>query len=209
MSNGPTIDLISYGGGNLGSITRCLERLDAPYRMISDATETLSGENPILFPGVGAFGPAMANLAKSGLDQRIREVVNAGTPYLGICIGLQVLFESGEEAPGVPGLGLLPGQVIRFRPENNQPMKIPQIGWNWIEPQTRALQADWPGGHVYFVNSFHPAPADPAITLYEADYHGKFCAAVQQENITAFQFHPEKSGTFGLQLMRRWLENVA
>ncbi|HEY9686977.1 MAG TPA: imidazole glycerol phosphate synthase subunit HisH [Coleofasciculaceae cyanobacterium] len=204
MNHWPKIDLINYGGGNLGSITRCLERLETPYRIISSTAEPLSGDNPILFPGVGAFGPAMDNLTKSGLAQRIRESVRAGTPYLGICIGLQVLFESGEEAPGIPGLGLLPGSVVRFKQG-----KIPQIGWNWIKPQTEAQSDAWPSGYVYFVNSYHPAPADPEISLYQADYHGQFCAAVQQDNITAFQFHPEKSGEFGLQLMRRWLENVA
>lgn len=192
------IDVIDYGGGNLGSVTRCLERLGAEFRVAGESTPP-SGDNPLLFPGVGAFGAAMNNLVRGGLASRLRKLVNDGTPYLGICIGLQVLFEDSEEAPGVNGLGLLPGRVVKFRQG-----KVPQIGWNWIE----ARQPGWPDGHVYFVNSYYPRPAQPDAVLYEADYHGKFAAAVQKDNITAFQFHPEKSGDFGQRLIAGWLDHV-
>lgn len=192
------IELVDYGGGNLGSITRCLERLEVPYKT-ADANNPPSGDAPLVFPGVGAFGAAMANLEQNGLAARIRDAVRNGAPYLGICIGLQVLFEAGEEAPGVAGLGLLPGTVTKFKQG-----KVPQIGWNYV----KSSHPDWPEGYVYFVNSYHPTPADSSITLYQADYHGPFCAAVQKENITAFQFHPEKSGPFGQELLRRWFESV-
>lgn len=192
------IDVIDYGGGNLGSVLRCLERLEAPYR-IAGADAPPGGENPLLFPGVGAFGAAMANLNRSNLAARLRKLVKEGTPYLGICIGLQVLFDDSEEAPGVNGLGLLPGRVVKFRQG-----KVPQIGWNWIE----SGRPGWEDGHVYFVNSYFPRPEHADAVLYEADYHGRFAAAVQKENITAFQFHPEKSGEFGQTLIRRWLDDV-
>ncbi|HEY9745345.1 MAG TPA: imidazole glycerol phosphate synthase subunit HisH [Oculatellaceae cyanobacterium] len=189
------IEVIDYGGGNLGSITRCLERLEVPFRMTTE-TNPPSGEYPVLFPGVGAFGSAMAHLTRNGLASRLQQIVRDGTPYLGICIGLQVLFEGSEEAPGIAGLGLLPGQVVKFRRG-----KIPQIGWNWVQ----SVHPNWESGYVYFVNSYYPQVASPKDALYTADYGGPFTAAVQKDNITAFQFHPEKSGVFGQVLIRQWI----
>jgi imidazoleglycerol phosphate synthase glutamine amidotransferase subunit HisH len=230
---GTTIDVVDYGGGNLGSALRCLTRLGVEYRLVN-GRERPTGENPLLFPGVGAFGAAMANLARDGFADCLRELIRGGTPYLGICIGLQVLFEGSEEAPDTPGLGLLSGRVTRFRQG-----KVPQIGWNRIElvapphpnpppPGGRGLNTSlsretsplppgggglgWGGfpqsGYVYFVNSYYPELADPADALYQADYHGPFTAAAQRDNITAFQFHPEKSGPFGQTLIQRWLNDV-
>jgi imidazole glycerol-phosphate synthase subunit HisH len=193
------IDVIDYGGGNLGSVTRCLDRLEADYR-ITSTDNPPQGKNPLLFPGVGAFGAAMANLNQSGMADRIRTLVKEGTPYLGICIGLQVLFDSSEEAPGIQGLGLLPGKVVQFTQG-----KVPQVGWNWVETR----QPDWPSGYVYFVNSYYPQPEAMSATLYQADYFGAFTAAVRQDNITAFQFHPEKSDAFGQSLIERWLNDVS
>lgn len=193
------IDVIDYGGGNLGSVTRCLDRLEAAYQ-ITGSDNPPQGNHPLLFPGVGAFGAAMANLNQSGMADRIRSLVKSGTPYLGICIGLQVLFDSSEEAPGISGLGLLPGKVVQFKQG-----KVPQVGWNWVEAQ----QTGWPSGYVYFVNSFYPQPESPQAALYHANYHGTFTAAVKQDHITAFQFHPEKSDLFGQSLIERWLHDVA
>lgn len=195
---GRMIEVIDYGGGNIGSMSRCLDRLGASWRM-ADAENPPSGEHPLLFPGVGAFGAAMANLKQSGLAERLRGLLRDGTPYLGVCIGLQVLFESSEEAPGVEGLGVIPGQVVRFRAK-----KTPQIGWNWITP----VQTDWEGQYVYFVNSYYPEPTEADCVLYRADYEGAFTAAIQRNNLTAFQFHPEKSGLWGQQLIERWLRHV-
>jgi len=192
------IDVIDYGGGNLGSMLRCLDRLEVPYQRVS-GQQLPSGKNPLLFPGVGSFGAAMQNLQESGLKARLQQLIKEGTPYLGICIGLQVLFDGSEEAPGVSGLGLIPGQVVQFKQG-----KVPQIGWNWIE----SSKSDWDAGHVYFVNSFYPKPDDPNCALYQADYYGPFTAAVQQDHMTAFQFHPEKSGPFGQTLIRRWCDAV-
>ncbi len=193
------IEVIDYGGGNLGSIQRCLERLEQPYQMVN-ADSLPTGNNPMIFPGVGAFGAAMANLSKNGLGSRIQQLVQDEVPYLGICIGLQVLFEESEEAPGVSGLNLLSGKIVRFKAQ-----KVPQIGWNAI----RKPAIDPPLGHVYFVNSYFPQPESTADVLYESDYEGLFCAAVKHKNMTAFQFHPEKSGAFGHQLMCEWFEDLA
>lgn len=193
------LELVDYGGGNLGSIRRCLDRLDLSYR-ITDGNSPPTGQNPIVFPGVGAFGAAMKHINASGLDKAIQTAVRGGTPYLGICIGLQVLFDTSEESPGTAGLGLVSGNVTRFRQG-----KVPQIGWNKITPASGRTS---PEGYVYFVNTYYPTPKNTQSILYEADYHGPFCAAVQQDNITAFQFHPEKSGTFGHSLIRRWANAV-
>jgi glutamine amidotransferase len=127
-------------------------------------------------------------------------LVNGGTPYLGICVGMQILFESSEESPESPGLSLIPGKVLKFRAN-----KVPQIGWNHIE----AEQPGWESGFVYFVNSYYPAPDESSAVLYRAQYGIPFCAAVQHKNITAFQFHPEKSGSFGVRLLEQWLNNVS
>jgi glutamine amidotransferase len=190
------LDVIDYGGGNVGSLTRALERLDLPYRLVADGA-TLTGANPVVLPGVGSFGGVMAGLRDRGHDGALKRAISAGTPFLGICVGLQILFERSEESPGVEGLSILPGEVVRFREG-----KVPQIGWNRIEPrQGPGFEA----GFVYFVNSYFPRPARPEDVLYEADYHGPFCAAVRRGNVLAFQFHPEKSGAFGHALLRRCL----
>lgn len=192
------IELVDFNGGNTGSVINCLNRLDIPFTMVSSQNPP-TGKTPLLFPGVGAFGASMKQLQDSGLDRLICDAVKKGTPYLGICIGLQVLFQASEEAPGVKGLGLLNGHVVRFTAD-----KVPQMGWNWITAQDK----DWASGHVYFVNGFYPQPEDPSDTLYTADYHGTFVAGVQHQNITAFQFHPEKSGAFGESLISRWYQRV-
>jgi len=191
------LDVIDYGAGNVGSALRSLERIGVQYRLVGGKHPMPTGDRPILFPGVGAFGASMAQLKARGLDTRIPDMVKQGTPYVGICIGMQVLFDSSEEAPGIAGLGLLPGKVVKFTEG-----KVPQIGWNRIE----AKQANWPEGHVYFVNSYYPSPANSEHSLYEAVYHQPFTAAVRSGNITAFQFHPEKSGAFGQSLLERSLE---
>jgi glutamine amidotransferase len=189
------IEVIDYGGGNIGSVTRCLERLEVPY-----STSPPTGNHAMILPGVGAFGAVMNHLNQNGLAGRIKALVQEGVPYLGICVGLQVLFDTSEESPEAPGLGLVPGSVVKF-----QAKKVPQIGWNAVT----SANSHYPSGYVYFVNSYYPKPADPDVTLYEADYNGPFCAAIQQQNITAFQFHPEKSGVFGHDLIKRWLLEAA
>lgn len=191
------IDVIDYGGGNIGSVLRCLERLDIAYQKV-DAQTLPTGKNPLLLPGVGAFGATMTNLRKGGLADCVVDWVRQGVPYLGICVGLQVLLNSSEESPEAQGLGLIPGTVVKLKAP-----KVPQIGWNALySPQEDGSQK----GYVYFVNSYVAQPQDPRVVLYQADYEGPFCAAIQHQNITAYQFHPEKSGAFGHQLLRSWFD---
>lgn len=182
----PELELLDYGGGNLASLQRCLERLELPYVL----TASPSGERPVVLPGVGAFGAVMGALEPS--RARLCEVVRAGTPFLGICVGLQVLLSSSEESPGAVGLGLVSGSVRKFAAR-----KVPQMGWNRIWGDGRE-------GFVYFVNSYHAVPDDPSAVWMRADYEGEFCAALRVGNIAAFQFHPEKSGDFGHALVREW-----
>ncbi|PWU00072.1 MAG: imidazole glycerol phosphate synthase subunit HisH [Candidatus Melainabacteria bacterium] len=193
-----TVDLVDIGGGNIGSVKRCLERLNIEYRNVNIDSPP-KGDNPLLLPGVGAFGPVMKHLRQSRFEPRLKALINGGTPYLGICIGMQILFERSEEADDCPGLEIIPGDVVAFKSG-----KVPQIGWNLIEPNSNGAER----GYVYFVNSYYPKPSDDQVTSYYANYYVPFCAAVKTKNITAFQFHPEKSGDFGQQLLRRWLDEV-
>ena len=192
------LDLINCGG-NIGSIIRCFNRLEIRYRLVESGDE-LSGRNPLVLPGVGSFGALMNNLNFAGFTERLVELVKLGSPLLGICVGLQVLFDKSEESPEIPGLGLIKGEIVRFRKG-----KIPQIGWNRIEPKTGS---GFEPGYVYFVNSYYAVPEDNEVTLYTADYNGPFCAAVKTGSIIAFQFHPEKSDKFGHDLIRRWLNDL-
>lgn len=202
------LDLVDIGGGNLGSVKRCLQMLGINYKN-ADLDNPPHGERPVLLPGVGAFGPVMQHLRECSFDKRIVDLIKSGTPYIGICVGMQILFDSSEEAPGVKGLGLIPGTVQKYKEG-----KVPQIGWNLIELQnsaaSRQKQTELPeSGYVYFVNSYYPQPQFEEDTLYTSDYYTRFCAAVKKNNITAFQFHPEKSGEFGKSLLRSCLESVS
>jgi imidazole glycerol phosphate synthase glutamine amidotransferase subunit len=197
---GLSLEVIDYGGGNVGSALRSLQRLGVDYRLVGGENPMPTGDKPLFFPGVGAFGAAMAQLKARGLDERLQSMLKQGTPYLGICIGLQVLFEGSEEAPSQAGLGILPGQVVKFTQG-----KIPQIGWNHLQAQ----QAGWPEGHVYFVNSYYPQLRDPADCLYDAMYYQPFTAAIRQGRLIAFQFHPEKSGPFGQRLLAQALKEIS
>jgi glutamine amidotransferase len=190
------IEVIDAAGGNIGSLCRALERIGVPFTRVNG--ETLpTGDKPIILPGVGNFGAVMNRLTQSKLDSRIKSLVKDGVPFLGVCVGLQVLFDGSEESPGVEGLGLLSGKVVKYTEG-----KIPQIGWNHVDAQIPG----WDSGFAYFVNSYFAAPAQPDVVLYQSEYFKPFCAAVQKDNITAFQFHPEKSGAFGMSLLERWLD---
>lgn len=193
-------DLVTSAGGNLGSISRTLTRMGVPFRLVGTDREP-DGSRPIILPGVGAFGAVMRSLRENQFDQTIIKLVKAGTPFLGVCVGLQVLFDESEEAPGVKGLGLINGRVLKF-----QEGKVPQIGWNLIKPVN---DRSWNSGYVYFVNSYYAKPDSESVVLYKSDYYQSFCAAVKTGNITAFHFHPEKSGEFGESLLRRWVNDVS
>jgi glutamine amidotransferase/cyclase len=196
------VEVVAYGGGNVGSVLRALERLGIAYTVCQQGSE-LTGTLPLVLPGVGAFGALMQALEARGHKARLLELLQAGqVPFLGICVGLQVLFEGSEESPEAQGLGWFKGHVRQL-----QGAKVPQIGWNEVRPQ--APHEAWPQGYVYYVNSYvaHPQvlAANEGLVLYESTYEGQsFCGAVRQGLVTAFQFHPEKSGAFGHALLAQW-----
>jgi len=201
------IAIVDYGAGNIASVRNALSRLGVESRATCEAQEILSAERVIL-PGVGSFGFLMQSLRQKGLDETLLQSINKGTPFLGICLGMQALFESSEESPGIAGLGIFKGKVVRF-----QRGKVPQIGWNEVVPRGNCSGNECDKGDAkelltkgfaYFVNSFYCAPADPSIVAATTDYNGAFACAIQNENITAVQFHPEKSGDWGLAFLKRW-----
>ncbi len=191
------VTLIDFGGGNAGSMARALVRVGANVR-VAARHEEAHGADRLVLPGVGHFGAVMEALRERGLDDAVREHVRAGRPFLGICVGLQVLLDSSEEAPGVTGLGLVPGRVVRF-----QAHKVPQVGFNLVE--TARDSSVLRSGYFYFVNSFHCVPADPGVVAATAEYGVRFVAAIEAGPLLALQFHPEKSGRAGLDLLERWL----
>ncbi|MHC4779036.1 MAG: imidazole glycerol phosphate synthase subunit HisH [Planctomycetota bacterium] len=191
------LEVIDYGGGNTGSLSRALGRLGVPFRMVGEGTE-LDGSEGVILPGVGSFGAVMRGLNSGNLAAPLRRVIAGGTAYLGICVGLQVLFEGSEEAPGVAGLGILPGKVVRLEAD-----KVPQIGWNYVEARREPAYGE---GWAYFVNSYAARPSRSEDVLYESEYGGAFCAGVSRGRVVALQFHPEKSGPFGHGILRRWID---
>lgn len=197
-----SVELVDVGGGNIGSVMRFLERMGVAYRQV-ESPDQLTGTIPLILPGVGSFGAVMQHLRKKKLAEPVVELVRKGTPFLGVCVGMQILFEGSEESPSIPGLGLLQGQVVKF-----QHGKVPQIGWNQITPAPRVKSLFPDPEFVYFVNSYFARPTQPDVTSFTAEYFETFCASVHTENITAFQFHPEKSGKAGERLIAKWLTSV-
>ncbi len=196
------IAIIDYDAGNLKSVEKALLFLEEKVKVTSDAKEILTADK-IILPGVGAFGDAMAKLNKSGLAETICEAVDKKIPLLGICLGLQLLFESSEESPGVRGLSLLQGEVKRI--PDKEGFKVPHIGWNSL---TVAKDAPLFCGveenpYVYFVHSYYLKAAEPIVTA-TTDYVVDIHASVQKENVFACQFHPEKSGETGLKLLKNF-----
>lgn len=196
------IIIIDYGMGNLYSVQNALKAIGAEPVVTSDAAVIAKAEK-ILLPGVGAFGDCMANLEKSGLIPVIRECLASGKPFLGICLGMQLLFEGSDEAPGVPGLGFFKGQV-KYLPTQ---LKVPHMGWNKLELRSPSpLLAGADGEYVYFVHSYHAEPADKSIITSVCDYGAELTASVGRENVQAFQFHPEKSSRVGMKLLKNFME---
>jgi glutamine amidotransferase len=196
------IAIIDYRAGNLTSVRLAFETLNADAKVTSDAAEIL-GADRVVFPGVGAAGAAMANLNSMGLREAVGRAVSAGTPFLGICLGTQILLDSSEEDGGTPCLGLIGGTVRLFRPRSRAD-KVPQMGWNNV-----AFAAEHPlfdgirdGSEFYFVHSYYPDPSDRSVVAGETEYAGvRFASAVAKGNLFATQFHPEKSGRTGLKLL--------
>ncbi len=194
--------IIDYGMGNLYSVKNALLAVGAEPVVTSDRDVIVAAERVIL-PGVGAFGDCMANLEKSGLIPVIRELLASGRPFLGICLGMQLLFEGSDEAPGVTGLGYFKGQV-KYLPTS---LKIPHMGWNKLKMRSPSpLLAGAEGEYVYFVHSFHAEPEDKGIITSVCDYGMEVTASVGCGNVQAFQFHPEKSSRVGMQLLKNFVE---
>ncbi|MGI6071298.1 MAG: imidazole glycerol phosphate synthase subunit HisH [Blautia sp.] len=199
------IGIIDYDAGNIKSVEKAFQYLGEPVSVSRDPGELLAADKVVL-PGVGSFGDAMENLHRFHLVGVIQEIAARGTPFLGICLGLQLFFEKSEESPGVPGLGLLAGEIVRFPKEEG--LKIPHMGWNSLEfPNRGRLFSGIPeDAYVYFVHSYYLKAKDPKIVTATATY-GSTCvhASVESGNLFACQFHPEKSSRSGLKI----LENFA
>ena len=198
------IAIIDYDAGNLRSVEKALQALGEETVITRDREEILAADRVIL-PGVGAFGDAMEKLHQYGLVEIIRQVVQNGTPFLGICLGLQLLFEESEESQGVPGLGILKGKIRRI--PNTPGLKIPHMGWNSLilRPGTRLFSGLGEDPYVYFVHSYYLEAADPEIVAASADYGVVIHAAVESGNVFACQFHPEKSSDTGLQILKNFI----
>lgn len=202
------ISIVDYGMGNLASALKALEHLGFEARLISTPDE-VAAAGALMIPGVGAFGDSMKGLAERGLVGPLRDHAAAGRPVFGICLGMQVLFESSEEDPGVQGLGILKGMVTKFRPADRA-IKVPHMGWNRLIPRAGSrLMAGVPDpAHVYFVHSYHVVPDDVAVTAASCDYGIEFTAVVERGNVGGTQFHPEKSQRAGMAILRNFAEGA-
>lgn len=201
------IAIIDYGSGNLKSIRNGFQKIDAEVLVTRDKNE-LEKADALILPGVGAFGTAMVNLRK--YEDIIHQHVREDKPFLGVCLGLQVLFSESEESPGVKGLDVFSGKVVRF-PETlrNDNLKIPHMGWNNLKirresPLLKGIGSDY----MYFVHSYYVQPDDEEVVIATVDYGVEVPAVVGRDNIFATQFHPEKSGAFGLEILKNFLERV-
>lgn len=200
------ITLLDYGAGNVRSVINAIESLGETVKIVSTGTDILAAEK-MIFPGVGAFGNMMQILHRKGLVESLQAYLSSNRPFLGICLGLQALFDASEEAPGCEGLGIIPGVVKRFTLE----LAVPHIGWNGLNIRQPSKIFDQLEGSekFYFVHSYYVAPRDASVVLTTTDYGGRFVSAIQRENIIATQFHPEKSGRAGLRILQNFLETGA
>ncbi len=197
------IAVIDYDAGNLKSVSKALQFLGEDVCVTRDPREIL-GADKVILPGVGAFGDAMERLSQYGLVPVIREAAAKGLPFLGICLGLQLLFERSEESPGVEGLGILKGEILRI--PGGEGLKVPHIGWNSLELSGDGkLFSHLPAQpYVYFVHSYYLRAADPSIVKASAQYGVQIHASVEKDNVFACQFHPEKSGETGLRILKNF-----
>ncbi len=198
------IAVIDYGMGNLKSVTNALEKLGVTAAVTRDK-KVIDASSAIILPGVGAFGKCIENLEQFGLLSFIKEKIGEGKRYLGICLGMQVLFESSEEAPGIAGIGVIKGTVPRFSGD----IKVPHMGWNSIDivRKSAILQGIKEGEFFYFVHSYYCEPTSSDVIATKTPYGGKdFVSAVEQGNLFACQFHPEKSQRVGLKLLRNFVD---
>ena len=199
------IAVLDYDAGNTKSVVKAIEALGEKAVLTRDVEEIRKADKVIL-PGVGVFGDAMGNLEKYGLVDVIHETIGSGKPFLAICVGLQLLFDSSEESPGVKGLSVFPGQIKRIPATDG--LKVPQIGWNslHLQNESRLLKGIDEGAYVYFVHSFYLAAEDEKIVTATTEYGTHIHASVEKDNVFATQFHPEKSSTVGLKILKNFLE---
>lgn len=197
--------MIDYGASNIRSALKAFEHLGADVLLTGDPADVLQAGKLVL-PGVGAFGSGMDAVRQLGLESAVKERVATGVPLLGICVGMQFLFESSDEMGSHIGLGLIPGDVTRFEPADPA-NKVPHMGWNQVKhDEDHWLMVGVPAGsYVYFVHSYYCRPANPSSTIASTDYEHDFCAVVGHENIYGIQFHPEKSQKHGLQILQNYI----
>jgi imidazole glycerol-phosphate synthase subunit HisH len=205
--------IVDYGMGNLKSVKNAADSLGHSVRISGDCRK-IAKASKIIFPGVGHFGRAVKELKKRGLFFLLKERIEAGVPFLGICLGMQVLFESSEEAPGIKGLGVIKGTVKRF---NDKLLIVPHMGWNKIKinkakskiKNGQPLKGIKDGSYFYFVHSYYCQPKETKVILTTTDYGVKFASSINKDNIWAFQFHAEKSQALGLKLFNNFLSLCA
>ncbi len=222
------IAIVDYDAGNLHSVSKAIDSLGLPARVTSDPDQVRRA-GAVVLPGVGAFAACAGKLRQFGLAEPVVEAVKSGKPFLGICVGMQILFSYGEEGAGAEGLGILPGRVVRLGagaahgavpqaggavPAPGAGLKIPHMGWNELRfnrsnPGAGRLFQGLPGGsHVYFVHSYHAVPEDDSAVAAYTDYGGPVVAAVARDNLFGVQFHPEKSSAVGLKILQNFGELV-
>ncbi|MGB3634006.1 MAG: imidazole glycerol phosphate synthase subunit HisH [Rubrobacteraceae bacterium] len=196
------VAVVDYDAGNTLSVTRALEKVGAKVDLTPDP-ERLAAADAVVLPGVGAFGDCMKKLRERGMETACQETYRSGKPFLGVCVALQVFFESSEESPGVEGLGILPGTVVRFKSDG---LKVPHMGWNQLALSRQHPVLDGLDGEAfYFVHSYYPEPDETSDVLGTTEYGVEFCAAAGRANLAAVQFHPEKSSRAGLKLYENFL----
>ncbi len=200
------ICIIDYGAGNIESVRKALEYIGADC-VVSADKEVLAAADAAILPGVGSFGDAMNELRSRGLEEPIKDFIASNKPFLGICLGLQILFESSEESPGAVGLGVLKGKIVRI--PDGEGLKIPHMGWNSVEiKKDDALFKDIPNNpYVYFVHSYY-LKAEEDIVTSVAEYGVNIHASVAKGNLRACQFHPEKSGELGISLLKNFVATI-
>ena len=199
------IAIIDYDAGNIKSVEKAMQLLGQDVTITRDR-ETILQADKVILPGVGAFGDAMGKIRQYGLEEVIGEVVVQKTPFLGICLGLQLLFERSDETPGVEGLGILKGEILRI--PDKEGLKIPHMGWNSLKFQNQGrLFANLPEEpYVYFVHSYYLRAADEGIVTATTEYSTHIHASVEKDNVFACQFHPEKSSDVGIQILKNFVE---
>jgi imidazole glycerol-phosphate synthase subunit HisH len=197
--------IIDYQMGNLRSVQKGFEKVGHAATITSDPA-VLAAADKIVLPGVGAFPDAIAELKRRGLVEPIKQEIDSGKPFLGICLGLQLLFDVGYEGGRYEGLGVLRGEVVRF--DLPAKYKVPHMGWNALDIRRRppVLAGLEPGTHVYFVHSYYVVPHDADVIATETDYGGPFCSMIWRDNVFATQFHPEKSQSDGLRILKNFAE---